>query len=153
MNFKNYSHLKMLLSHQLKMQLKFWVNTVVSIFLFLFLSLLFLLSFVTIYLLADLHYLNFLNQLMAIRSSNSFSHFWPGAFHMLYKHTTDATGIIKSGRMKNKQAWTWVSPKSKKGKVFGTFLAFCASVSITSMNLNKNSYTATRSADSSSRTR
>ena len=31
------------------------------------------------------HYLNFLYQLMAIRSSSGFSHLRPGAFNMFYK--------------------------------------------------------------------
>ena len=77
---------------------------------------------------------------MAIRSSRGFAHLQPGAFHMFYKHTIDTTYIIESGRKKNKQARTWVSPKHKKGEVFWTLLAFCA---------DENPRTATRNADSS----
>ena len=85
---------------------------------------------------------------MTIRSSSGFSHFRPGAFY-----TTDATYIIETGRKKNQKAQTWVRPKRKKGQVLGTFLAFCASVSVTSVYSNKNSHTATGNADSSSRAR
>ena len=51
---------------------------------------------------------------------------------MFYKYATDITYITESGRNKNKQAPTWYS-KRKKGDVFGTFLAFCASVAIASV--------------------
>ena len=68
------------------------------------------------------HYLNFLNQLITIWSSSGPSHVWLGAFHILYKHTTDTTYITKSGRKKKKQAWTWVSPKHKKGEVWALLL-------------------------------
>ena len=57
-----------------------------------------------------------------------------GHFTLLYKHTTYTT---ESGRKENKQARTWVSPKHKKGEVFGTFLAFYASVSVTRVHSNK----------------
>ena len=39
------------------------------------------------------HYLNFLYQPMAIRSSNGSSHLRQGAFHMFYKYTTDITYV------------------------------------------------------------
>ena len=57
-----------------------------------------------------------------------------GHFTLLYKHTTYTT---ESGKRKNKQARTWVSPKHKKGEVFGIFLAFYASVSVTWVHSNK----------------
>ena len=82
---------------------------------------------------AGSHYLNFLNQPMAIRSSSGFSHLRPGAFHMFYKYTTDITYITESGKKKNKQALTWVSPKRKKGEIWALFWDFCASVTITSV--------------------
>ena len=69
---------------------------------------------------------------MAIRSSSGFSHLRPGAFYMLYKHTTDATYIIESGRKKNKQARTWVSFKRKK-KFWPFSVVFCTSVAIVSV--------------------
>ena len=47
---------------------------------------------VTIHPLAGPHYLNLLNQLMAIRSSSGFSHLWPGVFHIsLQTHETQHT--------------------------------------------------------------
>ena len=52
---------------------------------------------------------------------------------------------------KNKQARTWVSSKRKKWKVFDTFLAFCASVGYRERVSERNSNTATRNADLSSR--
>ena len=101
-------------------------------------------SNVTIYPLADLHYLIFLNQLMAIRSSRGFSHLWPGAFHVFYKRKKDTTYMNESGRKKNKQVRTWVSSKRKKGEVLALYCGF-ERVS------ERNSRTATRNADSSSR--
>ena len=68
---------------------------------------------------------------------------------MFYKYAADITYITKSGKKKNKQARTWVSPKHKKGEVFCTFLGFlcyCKCVS------DQNSLTATRNGDSSSHT-
>ena len=47
--------------------------------------------------------------------------------------TQDTTYITESWRKKKKQTRTWVSPKRKKGEVFGIFLAVCASVSVASM--------------------
>ena len=64
------------------------------------------------------HYLNFLYQLTAIRSSRGSTHLRPKAFHMFYKYTADITYITESGRKKNKQEQSWVSPKRKKGEVF-----------------------------------
>ena len=98
---------------------------------------------------ASPHYLNFLYQLMAIRSSCSSSHLRPRAFHMFYKYTTDTTYITKSGRKKNKQERTWVSPKHKKREGFGTFLAFCGNRECIP---KLNSHTATWNADSFSHT-
>ena len=40
---------------------------------------------------------------------------------MFYKYITDITYITESGRKKNKQPQTWVSPKCKKGKVWALF--------------------------------
>ena len=40
---------------------------------------------------------------------------------MFYKYTTDITYITESGKKKNKQARTWVSPKRKKGEVLALF--------------------------------
>ena len=94
------------------------------------------------------HYLNFLYQLMAIRESSGFSRLRPRAFHMFYKYTTDITCITESGRKKNKQARTWVSPKRKKGEIFGTFLAFSG---YREQVPERNSHPATRNAHSSSR--
>ena len=70
-----------------------------------------------------------------------------------FTNTQDITYTIETGRKKNKQTRTLVSPKRKKREIFGSFQAFCASVSFTSVYSNKNPHTATRSADSSSRTR
>ena len=79
---------------------------------------------------AGLHYLNFLYQLMAIRSSSSSSHLRPGAFHMFYKYTTDITYITESGIKKNKWARTRVRPKRKKGEVLALFWHFAAIASV-----------------------
>ena len=98
------------------------------------------------------HCLNFWNQLMAIRLSSVFSHLWLGALHMFYKYATDITYITESGRKKNKQAWTWVSPKRKKEEVFRTFLAFLCICGYRERVSERNSRTATRNADSFSRT-
>ena len=76
------------------------------------------------------HYPNFLYQLMAIQSSTGSSHLRPGAFHMFYKYTTDMTYITKSWRKKNKQAWTWVSSKHKKGEVLALFWYSVAIMSV-----------------------
>ena len=56
---------------------------------------------------------------------------------MFYKYAADMIYITESGRKKNKQARTRINPKYKKGEVFGTFLAFCASVAATSVYSNK----------------
>ena len=54
---------------------------------------------VTIYPLAAPHYLNLLNQLMAIRSSSGFSHLRPGAFQIaLQTHKTQHTHNREGGR-------------------------------------------------------
>ena len=110
-------------------------------------------NFVTIYPLADLHYLNFLNQFMTFRSSSGFSHLRPGAFHMLYNHTTDTTYITESGRKKNKQARTWVSIKRKKREVLALFYGFLCIFGYCERISERNSITTTRNADSSSRAR
>ena len=69
------------------------------------------------------HYLNLLNQLMAIRSSSGFSHLQPGAFHIpLQTHKTQDTQPRGWKERKTKQARTWVSSKRKKEEVFNTFL-------------------------------
>ena len=83
---------------------------------------------------AGAHHLNFLYQLMAIRSSSGFAHLRLGAFHIFYKYTTDIIYITESGRKKNKQEWTLVSPKHKKGKVLALFWY---SMAITSVYQNK----------------
>ena len=75
----------------------------------------------TIYPLVGPHYLNLLNQLMAIQSSRGFS---ParGISHC-FTNTRDRTYSTKRvEEKKNKQAQTWVSSKRKKGEVFDTFL-------------------------------
>ena len=72
---------------------------------------------------------------------------------MFYKHAADTKYTTESGRKKNKQERTRVSPKRKKGEVFDTFLTFYSSVSVTSVYSNKMSHTSTWSADSSSRAR
>ena len=90
-------------------------------------------SSMTIYPLAGPHYLNFSNQLMAIRSSSGFSHFRPGAFHIaLQTHKTIYT-IRRVEEKKNKQARTWVSYKHKKGEVCDTFVWFSVHLAIMSM--------------------
>ena len=53
---------------------------------------------------------------------------------MFYKYTTDITYITKSGRKKNKQERTWVSPKHKKGEVLALLWH---SVVIASVYLNE----------------
>ena len=73
------------------------------------------------------YYLDFLYQLMAIQSHSGFSHLQPGAFHMSYKYTTD---ISESERKKNKQAWTGVSSKRKKGEVLALFWHSVAIMSV-----------------------
>ena len=71
-----------------------------------------------------------------------------GNFPLLYEHN------IHNGEWKKEeQTQTWVSPKRKKGEVFGTLLAFCAFFTVTSVYSNKNPHTATRNANSSSRAR
>ena len=54
-------------------------------------------------------------------SSCSSPHLRPRVFHMFYKYINDITYITESGRKKNKQARTWVSPKRKKGDVLTHF--------------------------------
>ena len=66
------------------------------------------------------HCLNFLYQLMTIRSSSGSSYLRPGAFLVFDKYTIDMRYITESGR-KNKQARTWVIPKRKKGEVLALF--------------------------------
>ena len=62
---------------------------------------------------------------------------WPlpspagGISHALQTHNKHS--IYNREWKKEEQTPTWVSPKRKKGEVFGTFLAFCASVSVTSV--------------------
>ena len=56
---------------------------------------------------------------------------------MFYKYATDITYITEIGIKKNKRARTWVSSKRKKGRRLGTFLAFCTSVTVTSVYSNK----------------
>ena len=92
-----------------------------------------------------LHYLNFLYQLMAIRSSRGSSHLLLGTFHMFYKYTTDITCITESGRKKNKQTQTCV--RREKFWPFSGILCICGYHERAS---EWNSNTATRSADSSS---
>ena len=105
---------------------------------------------VTICPLANLHYLNILHRLVAIRSSRGFSHLWPEAFHLFYKHTTDTTYIIESGRKKNKLARTWVSSNPKNGEALALFCVFLCTNGYRQRVSKKNSHTATRNADSSS---
>ena len=88
---------------------------------------------------------------MAIWLSSGFSHLQPGAFHMLYKHTTDATYIIENGRKKNKQAQTWVNSKHKKGEVWALLCGFLCIYGYHERVSVWNSHTVTRNADSSSR--
>ena len=52
---------------------------------------------------------------------------------MFYKYITDITYITESGRKKNRQALTWVSPTCKKGEVRALFWDICASVAIASV--------------------
>ena len=68
---------------------------------------------------------------MAIGSSSGFFRLRPGAFHIA---SQDTTYTSESGIKNNKQTRTWVSPKRKKGEVFGTLLALCA---VTSVYSNK----------------
>ena len=84
---------------------------------------------VTINLLAGYHYLNLLNQLMAIRSlSSSFSHLRSGAFHIALKtHKTQHTqprGWKK--RRTNKHGLGW-APSTRREKFwnFSCILCFC----------------------------
>ena len=57
------------------------------------------------------------------------SHLRPGAFHMLYKHTTNTAYITESGR-ENKQARIWVTPKRKKEEVLAFFCASMTTASV-----------------------
>ena len=94
---------------------------------------------------AGTHYLNFLNQLMAIRSSSGFSHLRPGAFHMFYKYIADITYITESGRKKNKQSQLGLAISVRSEK-FGHFSGIlCCHERV----FEQNSHTATRNADSS----
>ena len=93
------------------------------------------------------HYLNFLNQLMAIWSSSDLSHLWLGTFHILYKHTTDTTYITESGRKKNKYR-LGLAPSARKEKV-GYFSCTLCFWGFHKHVLEQNSHTATRNADSS----
>ena len=101
----------------------------------------------------DIHYLNLLNQLMAIQLSNGFSHLQPEVFHIsLRTHKIQCTQPRGWKKKKNKQARTWVSSKRKKEEVCDTFVWFsCASVGYRERIFKQNSHTATRNADSSSR--
>ena len=63
--------------------------------------------------------------LIAIRSSSGFSHLLPGVFHIsLWTHKTQHTQP-RGWRKREKQTWTWVSSKRKKGEVCDTF-ALCS---------------------------
>ena len=78
---------------------------------------------VTIHPLADPHYLNLLNQLVAIRSSNGLSHLRPGVFHIFFTNTQNTTSHNREvEEKKNKQSRTWVSSKHKKGEVCDIFV-------------------------------
>ena len=46
-------------------------------------------------------------------------------FTFLYGHTKHNIYNREGGRKENKQTWTWVNSKHKKGEVCDTFLAFC----------------------------
>ena len=95
------------------------------------------------------HYLNFLNQLMAVRSSSGFSHLRREAFHMFYKYTTDITYITESGRKKNKHGFGLaLSVRREKFWYFSSILCICGNRERVT---EQNSHTATRNADSSSR--
>ena len=96
------------------------------------------------------HYLNFLN------------HSWPsdrlvvslisgqGYFTFLYVHIKHKILNQEGGGKENKQTWTWVSSKRKKGEVCDTFLAFCASVGEHERVFERNSHIVTRNVYSSS---
>ena len=58
--------------------------------------------------------------LMAIRSSSGFSHLRPGIFHISLR--THNIHNREGGGKENKQTWTWVSSKRKKGEVCNTFV-------------------------------
>ena len=70
---------------------------------------------------------------------------------MFYIYAADITYITESGRKKNKQEWTWVSSKRKKGDVFDTFLALLCICGYRERVSERNSHTIIRNADWSSR--
>ena len=75
----------------------------------------------TIYLLADLHYLNFSNQLMGIRSPSGFSYLWPGAFHIsLQTLKTKHTQPKVEERRTNKQGFGFAL-SVRRGKFLALF--------------------------------
>ena len=70
---------------------------------------------------------------------------------MFHKYITDITNITESGRKKNKQAQTWISPKCEKREVWALFwhsVHLCCHKHV----LEQNSHTSTKNADSSSHT-
>ena len=90
------------------------------------------------------HYLNFLYQLMAIRSSCGFFHLRPGAFHMFYKYITHITYINPRERINQQGLGLALSERKEKSGHFSGIL--CCQKRV----LEQNSLTATRNADSSS---
>ena len=75
-----------------------------------------------------------LSQLLISAHSHSIVYWFFSSHFMFHKYTTDITYITESGRKKNKQERTWVSPKRKKREVLAIFWY---SVAIASVYLNE----------------
>ena len=67
-----------------------------------------------------------------------------------FTNTQDTTNTTETGIKKNKQAWTWVSSKRKKGEVLAVFYGFLRICGYRKHVSKRNSHTATGNTDSSS---
>ena len=73
-------------------------------------------------------YLNFLNELMAIRSSSGFNHFRPGAFHIaLQTHKTQHVQPKGWKKRRTKKHGLRLSPSARRGRflTLSSILCFC----------------------------
>ena len=109
------------------------------------------LTSVTIHPLAGPHYLNLLNQVMAIWLSSGFSHLQPGAFYIaLQTHKTQHRQPRGWKKRRTNKHGLGLAPSTRREK-FGHFsVVFCASVGYHECVSKQNSHTATRNTDSSS---
>ena len=92
---------------------------------------------VTTYPLAGIHYLNLLNQLIAIRSSRGFSHLRPGDFHMLYTQQKQHIQPREWKKRRTNKHGLGLAPSARRQKFEHFYVVFCASVAIASVYPNE----------------